>query len=307
MLKMPRPSDLMAACPNPTTALLMQHVIYCSRYAKIERGGYRWFVSSYKDWASNTGLSTRQVERSLAALRELGLIVTEQHLSYGRNVTHVRVVYEAGIPIPAGGEPEIPAAGEPEFPLNGELIREDQKKDQKKDQTLREAEAGDDMPIELPWMKGKAKTAAEVVDANNEKVKKRFSDEGLREAMDCAEAKPSTENLEKVFGVAWAAGGFGYRPPLKKKERGQLTNIVDACASTELGVYLIVDCTQNWEVLVAHLKQKMKSCSPPDYPNPGYIHAAIVPVLAWVAKRAKEMAAQAPANAEKSSVWNKLK
>ena len=64
-------------------------------------------------------------------------------------------------------------------------------------------------------------------------MKKRFSEEGLLAAMDRAESKPSCDNLEKVFLVAWVAGGFGYRPALTQKERKQLKDIVNACASTE--------------------------------------------------------------------------
>ncbi len=306
MHKMPRPSDLMEACPNPTTALLMQHIIYCSRYAKVGRGGFRWFISAHTDWAANTGLSARQVRRSLATLRELGLIVTEQHLHYGRNVTHLRVVHEG---VTATGLPEVTAGREPEVTAAGLLRREDQTLDQLKDQKLREAETGDPMQIELPWMKNKAKKMSEVIAENDEKVKKRFSDAGLMEAMDRAEACPSTQNLEKVFQVAWAAGGYGFRPALKKKERGQLTDIVNACASTEVGVYLIVDSVQNWNLLRAHLQQIMKSAQPPELPNPGYIIASIVPVLSWVAKRAKESAMQALAPGAKSDGggWEKFK
>ena len=305
MNKMPRPSDLMAACPNPTTALLMQHIIYCSRYAKIGRGGLRWFISSHANWATNSGLSPRQVKRSLAALRGLGLIETERHLHYGRNVTHVRVVYEGGLPEETeGGPSEETDSGPFEETDSGPFKGKDQKKDQQKDQTLRESAAGDHMKIDTPWMKGKAQKVAGVTKANDEKVKKRFSDDGLREAMDRAEACPSTGNLEKLFGIAWAAGGFGYRPPLIKKERGQLTEIVNACASTEVGVYLIVDATKNWKVLVVHLKQIMKSSQPPETPVPGYIRASIVPVLAWVTKRANETAMQALASTDgKDDGW----
>jgi len=172
-LKMPRPSYLMGVCPNPTAALLMQHIIYCARYAKKGRGGHRWFVSSYTDWAANTGLSFDQVKRSLAALRKAGLIVTEQHLSYGRNVSHVRLTHggEGG-----SGLPERCEDAPPERCKNGLLKEEDQKKDQKKNQIVRDSKAGDQMEIETPWMKGKAQKVAGVTKTHNEKVKKRLDE-----------------------------------------------------------------------------------------------------------------------------------
>lgn len=300
MLKMPRLCDLMEACPNPTAALLLQHIIYCSRYAKKERGGHRWFISSYRDWAANTGLSFDQVKRGLAYLRGAGLIVTEQHLSYGRNVSHVRLAHEVegGSALPDRGE-DAPPEWCKDAPLNGE----DQKKDQTQDQTNRAAGHEDKMEIELPWMQGKAKKAAEVLAANNEKVEKRFSDEGLLAAMDRAEASPSRNNLEKLFQVAWVAGGFGYRPDLTKKERGQLTELISACASTELGVYLIVESVKNWNLLAVYLKQIMKSSQPPEKPAPGYILASKVPVLTWVAKRVKETANASACISDAKDVW----
>jgi hypothetical protein len=173
------------------------------------------------------------------------------------------------------------------------LIRKDQKKDQNKDQDCEAAATGDKMKVDTPWMQGKAEKANAVVEKHNEKAKKRFSDEGLMAAMDRAEACPSAENLEKLFLVAWVAGGFGYRRKLPKKERGQLIELIEACASTELGVYLIVDSVKNWNLLAAHLKGIMKSSSPPAVPVPGYILASHVSVLAWVAKRAKQTAMQA--------------
>jgi hypothetical protein len=216
------------------------------------------------------------------------------------------VVYEGG---DLRGLPEVTEKSHPEVTENGLLIREDQKKDQKKDQTTAAASSGDEMKIETPWMQGKAKKANEVVEKHNEKAKKRFSDEGLMAAMDRAEACPSAENLEKLFLVAWVAGGFGYRRKLPKKERGQLIELIEACASTELGVYLIVDSVKNWNLLAAHLKKVMKSSSPPETPNLGYLLAAHVAVLSWVAKRAKETAMQALAPGAKADGggWGKFK
>ncbi len=304
MAKMPRPCALMEACPNPTAALLMQHIIYCARYAKKERGGYRWFISSHADYAASTGLSTRQVKRSLAGLRKAGLIVTEQHLSYGRNVTHIRLAH--------GGETEdgLPERTEeslPEETAKGLLKEEDQKEDQTQDQTNPAAGHEGQMKTELPWMQGKAKKALEVLAENEEKTKKRFSEEGLVEAMDHAEKSPSRNNLEKLYQVAWVAGGFGYRPDMTKKERGQLTEIVSACASTELGVYLIVESVKNWNLLAVYLKQTMKSSQPPEWPAPGYILACKVPVLAWVAKRAKELASASGCKSSANAGWEKFK
>ena len=159
------------------------------------------------------------------------------------------------------------------------------------------------MKAETPWMQGKARKALEVLAENDEKVKKRFSDEGLIAAMDRAEKKPSRDNLEKVFQLAWVSGGFGFRPPLSKKERGQLTELLDACASSELGIYLIVESVKNWEMLSIYLRQVMKSSQPPEKPKPGYILSAKVAVLTWIGQRAKETADASACTSGESDVW----
>ncbi|KKK72340.1 hypothetical protein LCGC14_2904870, partial [marine sediment metagenome] len=126
---------------------------------------------------------------------------------------------------------------------------------------------------------------------------------GMIDAMDRAEKKPSRDNLEKVFQLAWVSGGFGFRSPLTKKERGQLTEIVNACASTEVGVYLIVESVKNWDLLTIYLKQIMKSSQPPPEPKIGYILSAKVAVLTWIGQRAKETTDASACTSGESDVW----
>ncbi len=288
MAKMPKPSEIMDAAPDAKSAWLLQHILYCSRYAKVEWHGKKWFASSHEEFATATGLNKRQVRRSFAHLREAGLIETEQHIFAGKTITHVRLVTENGPP----GETTVGPPGET---TGGPLPIHDE--DQTKYQT--DGAAGTEEQMSKPnGMKSWATNVSGIVQANDEKAESRFSEEGLLAAMDAARDNPTKAKLEKVFQVAWVKGGFGYRAPLIAKELKQLRDLCNACADTEVGIFTIVQAVSKWEILAAYLKTHMKKADPPEKPSIGYILAAKVSVLQWVTEQATEQAAQTFASDE---------
>ena len=308
MAKMPKPSEIMDAVPNATCFVLYQHIVYCSRYAKVEWHGKAWFASSYDDYAAATGLTKRQVERSFASLRQAGLIETEQHIYAGKNLTHVRLTCEGGKPgKPAGGPPNLSSGGEHEFPENGELpiLREDQTEYQ----TQEGSEEADEMEPNRPTSRKKtmASDVASILKSNNAKAEENFSVEALDDAMAVAIEAPTQPRLGKVFMVAWVLAGYACRPGLSLKEMRQLSNLIDACDDTKVGVFLIAEMVENWGSLTTYLKENYKKSEPPDRPNIGYALAARVSVVQWLSERVGVDHAQTFASDEDEEDWSDLK
>ena len=281
MAKMLKPYKMLEITPNLTTAWLLNHIVYCSRYAKVEWHGKTWFASSHEEFAAATGLTKSQVKRSFASLREAGLIETEQHIYGGKTVTHVRTTL-------TNGQPGEDAGGLPGEDADGLLPI--QEEDQIEDQPQGAAAGTEDQMSKPSGMKGWAGNVSDIVQANNEKAETRFSEEGLLEAMEAARKSPNGPRLEKVFQIAWVKGGFGFRPPLIPKEQKQLRDLCKACADTEVGIFTIVETVSKWELLAAYLKTHMKKSEPPPKPNIGYILASKVTVLQWITKQANEQA-----------------
>ena len=287
----PLPDEFVRLAPNSTAAWLLRHIVFRLKKARIRFDGHLWFALPYSMWAEQTGLSVRQVRRSFQALRDNGLIETEQHL-YGvpaKNILHVRLAStltsDREVGVPEKGLPELPEKGQPKLPEKGQLyyLEKEVKKEVKKESaehTIRDSGA-----FMNSGKKEKAKRVSDVLRKSNEQATDHASPEALLKAMNRAEEDPSTKRLATLFTHAWAVGGYGFRPPLIQKETKQLRDIIDACESVEVGVYLIAEATSQWELLSAHLKQSMKSSSPPKYPVPGYILASKVAVLEWLQSR----------------------
>ena len=89
-------TPLLARCRTATgrngnAAALLYRISYWMPKAKIVRGGRKWIANTAAQWCAQTGLSPDQYRRAISLLRKLGLIITEQHLFAGKNVTHVRL------------------------------------------------------------------------------------------------------------------------------------------------------------------------------------------------------------------------
>ena len=76
---------------DANAALLLMRVAYWMPKATIERAGLMWVAKTGKDWQEETGLSPEQYRDALRALKDKGLLATEQHFFGAKCVTHLRL------------------------------------------------------------------------------------------------------------------------------------------------------------------------------------------------------------------------
>ena len=107
---------------HATAAILLYRINYWIRFAKIERNGTLWIAKAAQDWCAETGLTPKQYETAIAHLRKRGLVLTEQHLFGGKNISHVQLTEKwTTMGDPTEGVPDDPLQGAPEYPQTGEL------------------------------------------------------------------------------------------------------------------------------------------------------------------------------------------
>ena len=71
-------------------AILLWQIVSWYRYAKIGRDGHIWIVNSHEWWSIETGLSERQVRRTMLKLKHALLIKSERHLFGNKVVAWIR-------------------------------------------------------------------------------------------------------------------------------------------------------------------------------------------------------------------------
>ena len=90
-------TNLIVKCRQATgsgdTALLLLRIGFWMPKATIKFGGERWIAKSAAQWCAETGMSPQQYKDAIAKLRELRLVLTEQHIdcASSRNITHLRL------------------------------------------------------------------------------------------------------------------------------------------------------------------------------------------------------------------------
>ncbi len=284
--------------PNPTAAWLLSEIMFvCQRDKLVEWNGDRFFARTTEEWATRTGLTARQVTRSLASLREAGLIETEQHIFGGKTVNHVRPT------LPEQGEPGETLRGQPGVTGCGELPILDEDEDVDDTQTSGEEAGMDRRRKPTSSKKAMASDVASILKSNNAKAEENFSAEALDDAMAVAIEAPTQPRLGKVFMIAWVLAGYACRPGLSLKEMRQLSNILDACDDTKVGVFLIAEMVEHWASLATYLKENYQKSAPPDRPNIGYALAARVSVVQWLSDRVGVDHAQTFASDEDEEKW----
>ena len=96
-------------------SILYSRLVYWSKYAKHSFNGKRWFWKSQKELGEEIGVSTKQINRALKALEEIGLLVREKfHAKFWRQTYFYWLPFskhtiEMGIKASAPGG--LPAAG----------------------------------------------------------------------------------------------------------------------------------------------------------------------------------------------------
>jgi DNA-binding transcriptional ArsR family regulator len=73
-----RPS-VAAALGSLTQAIVLEQLHYWVQRATKEHDGHTWVYKTYKEWGDELGLSYKQTERALDALKERGLVISIQN------------------------------------------------------------------------------------------------------------------------------------------------------------------------------------------------------------------------------------
>lgn len=97
-----------AAEGQVNAALLLMRILFWMPKATIERDGQKWIARSGADWAAEMHLSPHQYKRAAAWLRQHDLIVTEQHLFGGKNITFTRLTERGMTLLPKPGQAAPP-------------------------------------------------------------------------------------------------------------------------------------------------------------------------------------------------------
>lgn len=69
-------------------ALVLQQIHYWLSKSKHVRAGVRWIYNTYSHWAEQFPFSRRTVQRAVARLKELGLVIVERLEACDRNQTN---------------------------------------------------------------------------------------------------------------------------------------------------------------------------------------------------------------------------
>ncbi len=80
------------ATQNANAAQLLYRIAFWMPKATVMKGGQKWIANSAVQWANETGLTVYQYRRAITRLKKLELVKTEQHLFWGKNLTHVRLI-----------------------------------------------------------------------------------------------------------------------------------------------------------------------------------------------------------------------
>jgi hypothetical protein len=243
--------------------------------AKIHRSGVYWVAKSAKTWQEETGLSKKQYETALCLLKRLGLVVSEQHLFGGRNITFLRLT-ERWAEV-TKGEPELPQEGEPEFSHMGEpLIQGDTSKSYVKElsndssRRVRETGASEGGPEVVATNKegGSMTTVKELMDGATWK-------KPISRPMDGIPALVSVwqEHMAETYG--------GYQPAFTGKQTGQMKLFQKACPPGQCA--LVLDkVLKNWSDFVVDVKAAADLKSVPSQPNLDFLLKYVSNALQFV-------------------------
>ena len=115
-----------AATGSTAAALLLMRIAYWMPKATREFGGHVWIAKSAADWCEETAMSLEQYKAAVARLRQLRLVITEQHKFGSQTITHLRLTSRGSAavghaPAPADGDMNPPPDGESPQPRKGQM------------------------------------------------------------------------------------------------------------------------------------------------------------------------------------------
>lgn len=269
--RMPSDAAILAACGGHVPqAWLFRRAVHWARYMRIEHGGRRWIVKTQEEWAEETGLSLRQVQRGLLILRRNGLVEYEVH-RWGRNstATYLRLTAEAKArlneDLPKGASPRLAESGKSQGVTESGKSQTDRKRQVPVPLELSTHTQGDyqigEAPIPGEDSMGDedrgAKTAVEVAAAFRQEQADLRSDETLEKLIAAAHSETkgarSVTALARVWRAAWAQAELGFCE-VTQGDQNRLRTL-SHCMPAGTTARVLADVVGGWEAFRAWAKR----------------------------------------------------
>lgn len=216
----------------------------------VERGGHRWVARSREQLADETGMSLKQVERTLQKLDEEGLIIRERHLFENKVTPHIR-----GTSPPTLGASDSPNSGamilyetDSEINMSGHVS----------DETISPLDSRGAVSRED---KVKRKTGLKVSDVlAGASTTTPPESKGLDKAS-------KAQDLFAIFRDAMTAEYPDFfLPSPTQKQLGQFNLFAKRCPPGKAG-RIIDHCVRDWDGFLSKAINEEGAIKPPDVPN----------------------------------------
>jgi hypothetical protein len=271
-------------------ALLLMRILFWMPKATVRHKGHTFVAKSRQEWAAEAGISFDQCKRGFVELRRLGLVATEQHKFFGRNITHVRLTGRAlALLLPPGvrGGSAPPKWRKPARPerctsaplsIQGDTYKERQ---QEEDCVLAHATApNEDSGQEDAGAKCKNNTPTP-----GGLVEPEIPPKSKPESTCADSAKPdSVPVLEQIWQEIVADTYGGFVPNWTNKERRQMRHFRDACPPGAAAPVLET-CLRDWALFGVMAKSNAGAWDLPTRPTVAFLLKFVgVAVNFWQAK-----------------------
>lgn len=304
-------TNLIARCKDATgsftTGALLMRIAYWMPKATREFGGHLWIAKSAADWCAETGMSPEQYKTAVARLRQLRLVITEQHKFGGQTITHLRLTWRGSAavghaPAPATeGQENPPPEGKPYLPTKGQIPPPMDKGDSSKEvlkgantgvltHASRQADQKKKIPGENLNSEGISEPQFSPGILKNPIPENQKSDsENLKEGnTDVQPQHPGSvrdvqqrlaEKLHKPDKVAGLEAAWkkiygevhgGFVAAFTAKQRGQLKHFIKACPEGTAAAVLET-CLRNWVWFTEAAESAAGIKSSPDKPDVGFL------------------------------------
>lgn len=288
----PRDRVFAQVAPNAACALLLKRIAYWHQHTRLERGGARWVAKTREQWAEDSGLSSAQVKRAFAALRDEGLIATEQH-QFGRGdecrTPNWTCLTAQALALLWGGavvqNRTTPGGTESHHPV----VR------------FRTTPHTRDKRVRI---EGNMGTVAEEIERQRAETAKKLSPEALAEAEAACARRPTSKAMEAVWRCSWVLGGHGYFSAWSPKQRGQARELFRSVGLDAVATALLSSAPRHWADLCAHWRSELGWQKVSAKPNLGLLLAGRDSAVEWAAGREAAEPQQGPSASEEGVGWD---
>lgn len=296
---MPNPlARCQLATKNTKAALLIYRLAYWMPKARIKRDGFLWVARSRSEWCDETGLSIDQYNRALRRLKDIGLVVAEQHLFAGKNVTHMRITELGQKAIGAGDEDKACSNTEGVGCSKIEGLKHSGLASHECSESATLYTQGDTYKEVLHGESGTtpAKGSEGLI------KKKGYSDKNEVTQKSELTHKPSTPSSWESLWRQTIFEVYGEQSPaFTGKQWGQLKHFVKACPQGT-AFEVMKFCLQNWALFSIDAKSAAGLKKSPERPDLGFLLKHVGPAVnAWNDSLKPKTMVASPAKAAKAA------